>query len=542
MNHNGPGQGSTLPVSRRDQGAMSEERGTTRRGHRSRRGLRRPRTGTVVATVLAVALGGYGWAATRGPGYTTDHLEANDGTALGDQRPRRPLRAAQRPRRPPRRGPGAGRGPQPDLPARRRAVRLVGAHPRPDHRQRRPRRRARRHARHRPGRLGAASAPLAVGGSTSAVVDTETGEVRAATSTTPAVAAVDGLSPEAKATTRVPIAPDVTGGALAADVEVDPDGTAYAAGSGGRLVTLTPTGDGRFATTSASLGGALQDVHVLVTDDGPVVLDTVAGVLARPGGARIALTGESVTDGVPQVRPTGGSVLVATPQALLSVDLRTGATRRLTGGGTGPAAAPVVLDGCPYAVWSGSPGRVVKACGDAAPEPVVLDRATALLSPHLRLNHRSVALNDSTTGAVWSLDDGRRLDDWSSVAPPSTQTPPKDDEQTTTVDRSSKPPTARDDEVGARPGRTSVLHVLDNDVNPSGSVLSITRVSTLPAATGTLDISPDGQTVQLGLTPTATSAAFDYVIDDGRGNSSSARVTVTVRARPRTVRPRCDPG
>ncbi len=96
--------------------------------------------------------------------------------------------------------------------------------------------------------------------------------------------------------------------------------------------------------------------------------------------------------------------------------------------------------------------------------------------------------------------------------------------------------------MGARPGRTSVLHVLDNDVNPSGSVLSITRVSALPAATGTLDISPDGQTVQLGLTPTATSAAFEYVIDDGRGNSSSARVTVTVRKPTENGPPELRPG
>ncbi len=336
MNHNGPGQGRTLPVSRRDQGAMSEERGTTRRGHRSRRGLRRPRTGTVVATVLAVALGGYGWAATRSPGYTTDHLEANDGTVwvTNDRAglfgrfsaPAAHLDAAVAPAE------ARSQTYQLDVVQSGSSVltrdRITGALAPVDVR-------AGTLVTDQPVTVPA-SAPLAVGGPTSVVVDTETGEVRAATSTTPTIAAVDGLAASAQAVTRVPIAPDVTGGALAADVEVDPDGTAYAAGSGGRLVTLTPTGDGRFSAASASLGGALQDVHVLVTDDGPVVLDTVAGVLARPGGARTALTGESITDGVPQVRPTGGSVLVATPEALLSVDLRTGATRRLTGGGTAP--------------------------------------------------------------------------------------------------------------------------------------------------------------------------------------------------------------
>ena len=65
---------------RPDRGLMSEERGTPRRGHRSRRGLRRPRTGTVLATVVAVACGrAHFYAATRDPGYTTERVTPNDG-------------------------------------------------------------------------------------------------------------------------------------------------------------------------------------------------------------------------------------------------------------------------------------------------------------------------------------------------------------------------------------------------------------------------------------------------------------------------------
>ncbi len=505
---------------------MSEERGTPRRGHRSRRGLRRPRTGTVVATVLAVALGGYGWAATHSPGYTADHLEANDGTLwVTNERlglfgrlnaPAAHLDAAFPP------GEEPSQTYQLDVVQSGSAVltrdRVTGRVAPVDVRA---------------GSLVTdravtvpVTAPLAVGGTTSAVVDPETGQVHAATTQTPTVAAVDGLSGQAPVTT-VPISPDVT--AQAADVAVDPDGVVYAAGSGGRLATLTPTGDGRFTTETATLGGALQDVHVVLTPDGPVVLDTVAGVIARPGGSRVVVSGESLADGVPQASTTDGRVLVATPRALVAVDLARGSTSVVTTGGTGPPAAPVVLDGCTYAVWSGSPGRVVRACGDGEPQTVRLTDPTSLLAPHLRLNHRSVALNDSVSGGVWDLDTGRRLDDWATVAPPSSQTPPDETDPSTTVSRSAKPPQARDDAVGARPGRTSILHVLDNDANPAGSVLSITRVSNLAPASGTVEISPDGQTVQLSLTPTASSAGFDYVIDDGRGNSSSAHVTVTVR-------------
>ncbi|MBM6399868.1 Ig-like domain-containing protein [Phycicoccus sonneratiae] len=506
---------------------MSEERGTTRRGHAARRGPRRPRTGVVVATVLAVVLGGYGYAATRSPGYTSDHLEANDGTlwVTNDRgglfgrlnAPAAHLDAAF--------VPGEERGPsyQLDVVQSGSSVltrdRVTGKVAPVDVRA---------------GTLVTdrtvavpPSAPLAVGNGTAVFVDPDSGEVKASVSTTPTAVGVDGFSTAPVA--QVPIAPDVTGDALTADVAVDDEGTAYAAGSGGRLVILRPTGDGRFGTDSRSLGGPLQDAHLVLTTDGPVVLDTVTGVIARPDGTRTSVTGTSLTDGVPEEGRVDGEVLVATPRALVSVDLATGVARTVTDGGTGPAAAPVVLDGCTYAAWSGSPGRAVKGCGGTV-QDVRLDRASTLISPHLRLNHRSVALNDGSTGAVWSLDTGRRLDNWDAVAPPSSQSPPKDPDQSSTVDRSSKPPQARDDTLGARPGRTSILHVLDNDANPSGSVLSITKVSPLPSATGAVAISPDGQAVQLTLEPTARSAEFDYVIDDGRGNSSSARVTVEVRS------------
>ncbi|QKE83755.1 fibronectin type III domain-containing protein [Arthrobacter sp. NEB 688] len=481
-----------------------------------------------MATVVALVLGGYGWAATQSDGYPTDHPEANDGTlwVTNDRSglfgrlngPAARLDAAFPPADESNQGyaldvvqsgssvltrdRSSGRVTPVDVQAGAlvtdRAVEL-------------------------PGR-----ALLAVGGGTSAAVDPETGGVHVAHSLTPTVAAVDGLGSGARAADVVPIAPDATTD-FPADVAVAADGTAYAAGSGGRMTTLSPTADGGFRTVRSSLGGPLQEAQLVLTPDGPVVLDTVSGVLVRPGGARVSLSGESVVGGVPQDVTTDGAVLVATPRALLSVDLRTGVTRSLATGGSGPGTAPVVLDGCAYAAWSGTPGRAVKVCSGAAPETVDLTDAGTLSSPRLRVNHRTVALNDTSTGAVWDLDSGDRLDDWAAVAPPSSQTPPEDTDPSSTVDRTAKPPQARDDEVGARPGRTSVLHVLDNDANPSGSVLSITRATGLPGLDGRVDISPDGQTVQLQLTPTARSTAFDYVIDDGRGNRSSARVTVTVR-------------
>ena len=507
---------------------MEQQQGAAARRRAPRRRL--PRTGTVVATVLALVLGGVAWSATRSPGYTTDHLEANDGTlwVTNDRAglfgrfnaPAAHLDTAFPP------GEETAQTYQLDVVQAGSAVltrdRITGRVAPVDVRT---------------GSLDLdravvlpTDAPLAVGGRTTVVADPETGEVRATSSSTPALASVDGLV-STEATATVPLAPDVTGDARPLDVAVAADGTAFAAGSGGQVVTLSPTGDGRFASDSADLGGPLQDVHLVVTRDGPVVLDIVDGVIARPDGSRTSTSGALLTGGVVQSGASrDGTVLVATPEALLRVDLGSGDVTTLATGGTGPAAEPVALDGCAYVVWSGSPGRAAKSCDREPAADVPLEDATALLSPRLRLNHRSVVLNDSSSGGVWSLDDGDRLDDWEAVAPPSTEESPDDDtEQTTTVDRSTKPPQARDDEVGARPGRTSILHVLDNDSNPSGSVLSITQVRPVPQAVGSVAISPDGQTVQLTLSETASGASFEYVIDDGRGNSSRAQVSVTVR-------------
>jgi hypothetical protein len=176
-----------------------------------------------VATVLAVVLGGYGYAATRSPGYTTDHLEANDGTlwVTNDRgglfgrlnAPAAHLDAAFAPGDEDDPGTGAGQTYQLDVVQSGSSVltrdRITGKVAPVDVRA---------------GTLVTdrtvevpVAAPLAVGAGTSVVVDPDSGEVRASTSTTPTIAGVDGLDTAADALARVPIAPGVTGDALTAD-------------------------------------------------------------------------------------------------------------------------------------------------------------------------------------------------------------------------------------------------------------------------------------------------------------------------------------
>jgi len=110
------------------------------------------------------------------------------------------------------------------------------------------------------------------------------------------------------------------------------------------------------------------------------------------------------------------------------------------------------------------------------------------------------------------------------------QTVVSDDTGTETLDPLPQPPVARDDAFGARAERVTFLPVLLNDFDPNGDVLVVTAVSPLSGAQGTVDVAPDRTSVRLALTAGATGVAeFGYTIDDGRGGTASAFVSVTVR-------------
>ena len=149
-----------------------------------------------------------------------------------------------------------------------------------------------------------------------------------------------------------------------------------------------------------------------------------------------------------------------------------------------------------------------------------------------RVNRDQILLNDRTTGAVWNIDTEQptRLDDWDAFKRKATE---EDDEEENEDEQQGdqRPPVANPDTLGARPGRTTVLHPLDNDTAPGGRLLSIRSVEPVTGAGSAVTISPDGQTVQLTLPPGAAGrVSFVYYIDDGRdGKTAHATVTVPIR-------------
>lgn len=194
----------------------------------------------------------------------------------------------------------------------------------------------------------------------------------------------------------------------------------------------------------------------------------------------------------------------------------------------GDPTAPVVVGDCLWGAWAGSPGAVVKACGGGAATPVGIDRDGSLSRPVFRINRGVAMLNDVSDGRIFDLELLKSLDNWQEVRQPDVTPTDQQPEVTQDIEDAKNKPKAGDDELGARPGRTTILHVLDNDTDPSGQVLSITAVTAPGNENATTAISPDGQSIRYTLSEGGGSSAFEYTLSNG---VQTATGSVSVQAR-----------
>ncbi|WP_425546275.1 Ig-like domain-containing protein, partial [Agrococcus versicolor] len=89
---------------------------------------------------------------------------------------------------------------------------------------------------------------------------------------------------------------------------------------------------------------------------------------------------------------------------------------------------------------------------------------------------------------------------------------------------------ATDDQLGARPGRASILPVLANDSDQDGDVLTARVVSDLPSGITVSPIANDSQLqIEIPESFSERIVTFQYEVVDGKGGSATATVTVTVR-------------
>ncbi|MBA3019599.1 Ig-like domain-containing protein [Propionicimonas sp.] len=326
------------------------------------------------------------------------------------------------------------------------------------------------------------------------------------------------------------LAPDVEVGSAA--LTVSAEGKIYLAGINGRLISIAPKDDFFAAPTTTDGLPKLQSVAITVVGDSPVLLDATGGQAVLPGGRVVPLDGADATTRLQQPGPAAEAVLVATTKGLLRLRLDSAQVIPVHTETAGAPASPVRLGGCDFGAWAGI-GRVVRSCDGGAVEPQLVEGG--LDRPAFRQNHGLILLNDQTDGTTYDLDTRSSID-WPQPKPPVEQ---QEKEKEAGADTQPKPK-ANDDNLWARQDRTTVLHVLDNDTDTVGGVLTIQSIEPRQVPQGTeLEVSPDGQTVKLFLPEGASTVAFDYTVSDGSDTDTGHVVVNEAGARqsPPALRP-----
>lgn len=295
-----------------------------------------------------------------------------------------------------------------------------------------------------------------------------------------------------------------------AALAVGVDGTVYAANTGGRLVAMRIQGSG-FTVSESTLCSGLGAVSLTAVGGTVVALDATTGKLCFSDGRTAMLPIDPVAK-LQLPSDAADTVLVASAKAFFRVGLVSGQVVTLDAGGDGAPAAPVRLNGCEFGAWAGV-GRVVRACEGAGVEVQQVDRTGGLVRPVFRINHGLILLNDQANGRAWDLDAKVSIDNWPDANPQGSHR--QQQEQQAEVSKAT--PHAVDDDLKARSERTTVLHLLDNDTDTAGGILSIQGLNTKGVPDGVeLEIAPDGQAVKLFLPKGASAVKFGYTISNGR--------------------------
>ena len=319
------------------------------------------------------------------------------------------------------------------------------------------------------------------------------------------------------------------------------DGSVYTLAASGTLTTVKRQGAVDQAQTS-TVEGIPEDAQLSMTvvGDQVVALDAESNTLFLPDNKRIDLSALGIETGgvLQQAGPKADFVLLATPTSLVAIPLAGGTptiTPSTEGGVSGTPAAPVRHEGCSYGAWTGS-GAYMRACDDpSANKQMVVDTLTTAREIVFRTNRKAIVLNDVAQGSVWLPDSNMVLmDNWDEVENQLEETEEEQDSPELTNEvadpqqrEENTPPEAVDDDFGIRPGRSTVLPVLDNDSDLDGDVL--TAAPTSAPAWGTISVARGGRALQIsGVDANQTgSTSFSYEASDGQA-TASARVQVTI--------------
>lgn len=321
---------------------------------------------------------------------------------------------------------------------------------------------------------------------------------------------------------------------------ITPDGVVFAVSVADRRVVRADADSGRVLGSDPIDLGEGADVTVTAAGDVWAVLDAVTGTAWLRAAPTPVATGAGAGALWQTAGPAAETVYLADGDGLIAVGAD-GSERVVSA--TGAPAAPVWLADVLYAAWlpAGPGGGTLWTSTEGTRS---LDYGGIELrgppAPRLTGNGERLILNDTASGWVWSVPDGRLMassQQWSLDEPTA-----RDERDDLPAERviDPKPPVAEPDAFGVRPGRQAVLPVLLNDHDPNEDVLRVEpdSVSGLDPAFGTAVAAGEDQRIVIAVAPGASgTATIQYRVSDGSAPEGllSAPASVTISAVPDTV-------
>lgn len=338
-------------------------------------------------------------------------------------------------------------------------------------------------------------------------------------------------------------APELTDAVTAA---VAPDGNVWVLRRDGRATSFEVDDQGRAVEgDTVDLGsdvGTKPDLVALTVVGGqPVLYNRTTLELNRPDADPVVVeTADPTAVELQQPATDGDEVYVATREGLAVTSLDGGDLEQVTPAETsGAPAAPVVLPStrCVYAAWASVEApNYLRDCPDDADDdsdPIPDMQEGAELK--FRVNRDVIVLNDVRTGDAWLVQEAgkAKVDNWPQVSPENENRSKIKKTTDEMPDQENRPPEPGDDDLGARPGRSTVLPVVAiNDHDPDGDIIRIVKTDHLSGPEVEVKIVGGGTQLQVMVQADQTgTSVFRYWVTDGRVNQQvPAEVRLQLRA------------
>lgn len=250
-----------------------------------------------------------------------------------------------------------------------------------------------------------------------------------------------------------------------------------------------------------------------------------------------------------QTGPESDVALVAGPSDLLRVPVsgrHAGKPDRVESvptGSAGKPSPPVRVGECEYGAWAAAAGNYVQRCDGEDVVTADLEGISAGDELVFRVNRSVVVLNDVRGGRIWLPDDVPQVQEpnWNDIEsqdnPDDTEDISEEVETTQNLlaecSEISSAPEARDDKIGVRSGRMSVLNVLDNDIAAECGIIAVSEFEQIPESFGEVESIYGGRALQVRVEPDAKgSVSFTYAISDGGKVNAPSTATVTLTVAP----------